>query len=175
MKALPTFTPALVLRLMRQPEERGSGKTTGAGRLNRQIVRRMENLPGLTVFDKLDCSLEDDRVVLSGQVVQPQLRKEAELIATRLAGDRPVDNRIELLPASGFDERIRLSVAASVLSHPVLRKYGRGQSPPVRILVKDGIVTLAGQVASETDRLLASVCATGVSGVEVRNALTIAT
>jgi len=40
-----------------------------------------------------------------------------------------------------------------------------GTQPSIRILVKNGQVTLAGIVASETDRNLASMRANQVSGV----------
>jgi hyperosmotically inducible protein len=173
MKALPTFTPALALRFLRQTKDAEVRPTQAGNRLCRRITKRLEGLPGLSIFDQLDCSLEPDRVILTGQVVRTQLRSDAELEARRLAGSRRVENRIELLPATPYDERIRLNVAAAVLTHPVLKKYAKGHRTHFRILVKDGAVTLAGKVSSAGDRVVAALCAAGAAGTSIQNELVV--
>ena len=53
----------------------------------------------------------------------------------------------------------------SVYSQASLSRYGLGTQPSIRIIVKNGDVTLEGVVNNETDKNLAFLRANGVSGV----------
>jgi osmotically-inducible protein OsmY len=76
-----------------------------------------------------------------------------------------VDNRIEVLPLSRFDDRIRLAVARAIYGYPTLDRYGLAAQPSIRIIVNRGEVTLEGVVSNEADRNIAFLRANGVSGV----------
>jgi hyperosmotically inducible periplasmic protein len=77
-----------------------------------------------------------------------------------------VTNNIEVLPLSPFDDRIRLQVARALYGYnsPLFR-YGVGSNAAVRILVKNGNVTLTGVVNSELDRTVANMRANQIPGV----------
>ena len=77
-----------------------------------------------------------------------------------------VDDKVEVLPLSGFDDRIRLAELRAVYGNSALFRYNlTGPIAPIRILVKNGNVTLEGVVASETDKNIAGLAANGVPGV----------
>ncbi len=86
-----------------------------------------------------------------------------------------MENRIEVLPLSRFDDQIRVAVARAVFGYSSLYRYGMGAQPSIRIIVNNGAVTLEGEVASEADRNLAAIRANGVPGVfSVTNHLKVA-
>lgn len=70
-----------------------------------------------------------------------------------LAGVRPVNDQIEVLPPSHFDDQIRLELFRSLYRDSALNRYRLIRvQPPIRILVNNGNVTLKGVVYSEIDR-----------------------
>jgi hyperosmotically inducible protein len=76
-----------------------------------------------------------------------------------------VDNEIEVLPLSPFDNQIRRATYFAIYGYGPLERYGMGTQPSIRIIVKNGNVTLAGVVANEMDRNLAAMRANRVAGV----------
>ena len=83
-----------------------------------------------------------------------------------------VDNRIEILPASFNDDRIRGQVARAVFSDPRLSSYAIQPLPPIRIIVRNGHVDLVGVVRTQADKNSAFIRANGVPGVfSVKNNL----
>jgi osmotically-inducible protein OsmY len=76
-----------------------------------------------------------------------------------------VNNQIEVLPLSPFDDQIRYRTLNTLLRSAPLSKYFLGVQPSIRIIVKNGNVTLDGVVLNNTDRQVAYIAANGVSGV----------
>jgi len=76
-----------------------------------------------------------------------------------------VVNKIEVLPPSSMDDRIRLAVYRAVYGQTGLDRYALQAVPPIHIIVKNGNVALEGVVASDGDKNLAGIRANGVSGV----------
>jgi osmotically-inducible protein OsmY len=63
-------------------------------------------------------------------------------------------------------------VAQAIYGYGPLNRYALGAQPPIRIIVKNGNVTLEGVVGNAMDRNLAFIRANGVSGVfSVTNSL----
>jgi hyperosmotically inducible protein len=133
--------------------------------LAKKVRHELVMLPFYGVFDNLSFVVKGNTVTLLGQVSRPSLRADAERAVRRIAGVRAVHNRIEVLPLSPHDDRIRLAVLRAVYGHSVLNRYALGAQPPIRILVKHGQVTLEGVVASRMDRNVAGIQANGVPGV----------
>src|SRR5215204_2483129 len=75
--------------------------------LAKKVRRELVTLPWYGVFDNLEYAIDGSTVTLSGQVVQPSTRKDAERRVGRLKGVERVVNNIEVLPLSGFDDSIR--------------------------------------------------------------------
>ena len=134
-------------------------------RLDRQVRHELILLPYYDVFDNLAFQVDGNRVTLMGQVTRPTLKTDAERVVKRIEGVASVDNRIEVLPLSTFDNQIRLRVLRAVYGQNALFRYNLGAVAPIRIIVKNGDVTLEGVVASQADKAIANIAANGVPGV----------
>lgn len=147
------------------------GARTG-GQLEQKVRHELLMLPYYGVFDNLAFRVEGDKVVLLGEVRWPTLRESAERVVKRIEGVSSVDNKIEVLPLSFQDDRIRMGVLRAVYGNSALYRYNLGAIPSIRIVVKNGNVTLEGVVANEMDRNIAFLAANGVPGVfSVKNNL----
>jgi len=133
--------------------------------LAHKVRHELVLLPFYSVFDNLAFEIDGGKVTLLGQVTRPTLRTDSERIVKRIEGVTSVENRIEVLPVSTFDDRIRLGVYRAVYGQGALFRYHLVPLAPIRIGVKNGDVTLEGVVASEMDRNLANIAANGVFGV----------
>jgi hyperosmotically inducible protein len=136
-----------------------------ASRLNKQVRHELVMLPYLGVFDNLTYRLDGNNVALFGQVTRPTLKKDAERVVKRIEGVRTVDNQIEVLPLSSNDDRLRRSLYRAIYGYAPLQRYALPVLKPVRIIVKNGHVTLEGIVDREADKNLVTVRANGVHGV----------
>ena len=113
------------------------GASRGAERLIREIRHEIVTLPYYEVFDNLAFQVEGGKVTLLGQVMRPTLNTNAE----------------------------RVAVYRAIFGHNNLYRYAMRSVPPIRILVKNGNLTLEGVVANEADKNVAGIQANGVSGV----------
>ena len=130
-----------------------------------QVRHELLMLPYFNVFDDLSYKVENGVVTLTGQVTQPILSRDAENAVRRIEGVERVNNQIEVLPLSPFDNRVRLQTYRAIYGYSPLERYGLGTQPSIRILVKNGNVTLSGVVRNKADRNLAFLRANGVPGV----------
>jgi hypothetical protein len=76
-----------------------------------------------------------------------------------------VNNQIEVLPASFFDDDIRRRTFRAIYGYAPLQRYALPPIKPIRIIVDRGHVTLEGVVDSNGDRNMAYLRANGVPGV----------
>lgn len=147
-------------------------KPRGAERIIREVRHELVTLPYYNVFDNLAFQVENGKVILTGSVTRPTLKSAAENVVKDIEGVESVENRIEVLPVSPNDDRIRRDVFRAVYGQAGLERYGFQAIPSIHIIVKNGEVTLEGVVNSEADRNLAFMQANGVSGVfKVKNNL----
>lgn len=144
-------------------------------RIEKQVRHELVMLPWLNIFDNLEYRVDGSTVILSGQVTWPTISTSAVNVVRRIEGVTKVVNKIEVLPLSPFDDSIRLREARAIYGYPSLQRYGMGTMPSIRIIVKNGNVTLEGVVDSEMDRDLVNMRAQGVSDVfSVTNNLRVA-
>ena len=145
-------------------------------KLEDEIRHELVMMPWYGVFDQISFKVDGRHVELMGAVTRPTLRSDAERLVKRIEGVESVTNNIEVLPLSPMDDRIRIAVARQIYGYnsPLFR-YGIGPNAPIRILVKNGNVTLTGVVGSEFDRNVANVRANQVPGVfSVKNNIQVA-
>jgi len=144
-------------------------------RLIREVRHQLLLLPDCSVFDNLQFEVTDiDTVVLTGQVTRPILKSSTEQAVRKLEGVGKIVNRIEVLPPSPDDDRLRLATYRAILAKPGLDKYGVLAVPSIHVIVKNGSITLLGVVASEADKDLAGLAAREVPGAfQVSNNLRI--
>jgi hyperosmotically inducible protein len=133
--------------------------------LAQKVRHELLLLPFYNVFDNLTFEVEGNRVVLTGEVTRPVVKLDAGTAVHGIPGVKTVVNNIEVLPVSPFDNHLRFELFRAIYWRPALSRYGWGTQPSIRIIVKNGHVTLDGVVNSKTDRDLAGIYANGVPGV----------
>ncbi|HEX5707700.1 MAG TPA: BON domain-containing protein [Pyrinomonadaceae bacterium] len=144
--------------------ETRAAQQTNRAQLEKKVRKELVTLPYFGVFDNLAYEVDGSTVTLHGQVVRPSTRKDAERRVARLAGVERVVNRIEVLPVSSFDDRIRVATYRAIARTGGMFRYFQGANPSVHIVVNRGHVSLEGVVSSEMDRRLAEIAARGVAG-----------
>ena len=162
----------------------------------RSVGRMLERLPYYGVFDYIVFRVDGGTVYLAGYSFEGRLKTDAEMAAKRANGVNEVANKIEVLPASQNDDRIRWATFYRIYTDDFLSRYAPGgvydvlrelrderhfpgMQPvglyPIHIIVKNGRTMLLGVVDSASDRQLAEVRAREVTGVfEVQNGLSVA-
>ena len=136
-----------------------------AARIDKEVRHELVMLPFLNVFDNLAFRVEGNNVTLLGHVTRPTLKTDAERVVKGIEGVERVDNQIEVLPLSSNDDRLRISLYRAIYGYTPLNRYAMPVLKPIRIIVKNGQVTLEGVVANEGDKNLVNIRANGVHGV----------
>ena len=141
--------------------------------LGEQVRHELVMLPFYSVFDNFEYAVDGDVVTLTGQVMHPQLKADAEAVVKRMERVSQVVNNIEVLPLSTSDDWIRwMAYRTLYASNSPLSRYGWGSVPPIHILVKNGHITLAGVVDRESDKSIATILMKNIPGVfSVTNSL----
>ena len=134
-------------------------------RLIRQVRRELVTLPFLSVYDNLAFKIEGDKVTLMGQTTRPVLKSDAENVVKSLEAVAAVENQIEVLPVSPNDDRLRARLFQAIYGFASLRRYDLPVVKPIRIIVKNGNLTLEGFVDNEGDKTVVGLRANGVHGV----------
>ncbi|HKV78768.1 MAG TPA: BON domain-containing protein [Candidatus Sulfotelmatobacter sp.] len=133
-------------------------------RIQKEVRHEILMLPFLDVFDNIAFKVDGDNVTLLGQVTRPTLKTDAERVVKRIEGVEKVDNQIEVLPVSNNDDRLRIRLFRAIYGYSALQHYALPVIKPIRIIVKNGNVTLEGIVDSEADKNMVNLRARGVSG-----------
>lgn len=134
-------------------------------RLQKEVRHQLLLLPRLSVFDNLAYRVDGYTVTLLGQVTDPVEKSDAENAVKHVEGVEKVDNQIEVLPLSPMDNDIRRQLFVAIYGYPSLQKYAMPVVKPIRLIVKNGHVTLEGVVDSESDKNTVEIRAKGVPGV----------
>ncbi|MFB3923731.1 MAG: BON domain-containing protein [Terriglobia bacterium] len=123
------------------------------------------------IFDNINLEAQGNKLVVSGQVTQPFKKSDIGNFLTRVRGVAKVENDLEVLPVSNFDDRLRIQLARAIYGDPFFVHYANRSLPPIHIIVKNGNVTLEGAVATKLDSAKAEMAArtTGLSFSVVNN------
>jgi hyperosmotically inducible protein len=156
---------ALVTLGASQDAQRGQPSAKSQERIIKEVRHELLMLPYFGVFDYIAFKVDGDTVTLLGQVVKPVTKSDAENSIKHIEGVEKVDNQIEVLPPSSMDDRLRQRLFRAIYQYPALQKYELGVQKPIRIIVKNGRLTLEGVVDSEADKNLVGLRANGVSGI----------
>ena len=133
-------------------------------RVQREVMHRILMLPYYDVFDAIGFKVEGYDVTLTGKVTRPTLKDDAANAIKHIEGVEHVNNRIEVLPVSFFDDGLRRDVFRAVYGYGPLQRYSLPPIKPIRIIVEHGNVTLEGLVDSQFDKNVAGIRANGVPG-----------
>jgi hyperosmotically inducible periplasmic protein len=145
--------------------EFGQSVSPSEARIQKEVRHELLMLPYFGVFDYIAFQVKGDTVTLLGEVTRPTLKSDAENVVKHIEGVQQVINNIEVLPPSPMDDQLRLALYRAIYGYPALEKYALGVQKPIRIIVKNGRVTLEGVVDSETDKNLVTVRANSVPGI----------
>jgi hyperosmotically inducible protein len=132
--------------------------------IQKEVRHELLMLPYLDVFDNLAYKVDGYNVALFGQVTNPTVKSDAEKAVKKIEGVESVDNQIEVLPVSQMDDGLRRRLFRAIYGYAPMQKYDMPTIKPIRIIVKNGHVTLEGVVDSEGDKNIAGMRANGVSG-----------
>lgn len=133
--------------------------------LEAKVRHELLMLPYFGIFDNLQFQVDGATVTLIGQVNRPVLRSDAVNVVKRIEGVSAVNDQIEVLPLSNFDDQLRVRVARTVYGQTALNRYALGAHPTIHIIVKNGNVTLEGVVSRQMDSTIANLQANTVPGV----------
>jgi hyperosmotically inducible protein len=164
-KLLVAVTSLLSLATLSLAQDRDQPSAKAQERIIREVRHELLMLPWFGVFDNIAFKVEGFNVTLLGQVVRPSLKSDAENVVKHIEGVEKVDNQIEVLPPSPMDDGLRRRLYREIYGYPSLEKYALGVQKPIRIIVKNGRVTLEGVVDNEEDKNLAGLRANGVPGI----------
>jgi hyperosmotically inducible periplasmic protein len=137
----------------------------------RDISDQVNRYSQFTIFDNVDVAITDGRVVLKGSVTMPFKKDDIERRVRTVPGVTAVENAIDVLPVSQFDDELRFRIARAIYSNSAFWNYAAMPNPPIHIVVNRGHVTLAGVVQSNVERMLARSLASGFNAFEIKNAL----
>ena len=111
------------------------------------------------MFDHVDFQVNNGVLTVDGDVTQPFKKIDIRRILERVKGVTVLENNIEVLPNSPFDDRLRAQVARAIYGSAFFTPYANLALPPIRIVVKNGNVTLEGVVVNNMDRVQAGMAA----------------
>lgn len=139
-----------------------AGKTVPDDVLRDKIARsiRYDRIDMGQMFNNFTIGVQDGVVTIAGQVRDYPDKTSALDIVKYTPGVKDVVEKIEVLPLSMMDDRLRMAVARAVYGR--LPMYAGDPQAPIRIVVENGHVSLYGVVSRNMDRQIAELQAKGV-------------
>lgn len=148
------------------------GKAESDQKLAERIAEQMRRSTYFTVFDDVQIGVDNGVVTLTGYVTQPIKSDDLARRASHVDGVREFVNRLEVLPASLSDDRLRAIIANTLYRDPAFSNYASQAVPPVHIIVRNSSVLLTGVVNNEVERRQAENIVRHIPGIiGVQNAL----
>ncbi len=117
-----------------------------------------------TVYDNIEGRVRNGAVLLQGAVTEPKKSDDILERVAKVRGVQAIDNRIEVLPASQSDDRLRQIIATGIYRDEAFQNYSM-VDPPVHVIVNNGHVTLVGFVRSRIELIKAESIARMTPGV----------
>ena len=123
-------------------------------RLAEDVGRALQRYVHNTIWDYIGAVVDQGVVTLSGWVT-PDRDKAGEIFerVAKLEGVQDVQSAIEPLPAGREDSRLRQSLARRVFASVHFARFRAMSTPPFRIIVANGSVTLVGYVQGDVERI----------------------
>ena len=148
------------------------GKAESDQKLAERIAEQMRRSTYFTVFDDVEIGVDNGVATLSGYVTQPIKSEDLARRASHVDGVQEFVNKLEVLPASLGDDRLRAIIANTIYRDPTFSNYASQAIPPIHIIVRNSSVLLTGVVNSEVERRQAENIVRHIPGIiGVQNAL----
>jgi hyperosmotically inducible protein len=135
----------------------------------KDVAKQVEQYPRFTVFDDVQVAVDQGVVTLTGDVTMPYKRDDIGRRVAEVPGVKSVQNKINVLPVSQYDDELRYEIARAIYGNPAFWNYAAMVNPPIHIIVDGGRVTLTGVVNSNVERMLARSIASSFGAFSVTN------
>jgi hyperosmotically inducible periplasmic protein len=117
------------------------------------------------MFNNFSLRVKNGVVTVSGTALNEPNKASALAVVAGTPGVKGVVDHIQVAPTSINDDALRIAVARAVYGAQPLQKYAIDPQAPIRIIVTNGHVTLAGVVDNQMDKNVALIQAKSVPGV----------
>lgn len=134
-------------------------------RITREVRHELVMQPYYTIWDWLSFRVSGSTVELIGDAYSVGLKRDAVNTVKHIEGVESVIDRINQLPPSPMDDRIRHRVARAIFDWDGLSRYSWSAVSSIHIVVSGGRVRLEGIVDTQSDKDVAGLRANGVPGV----------
>ena len=141
------------------------GKAESDQKLAERVADQMRRSSYFTVFDDVEIGVDNGAVTLTGYVTQPIKSEDLARRAAHVDGVQEFVNKLEVLPASLGDDRLRSIIANTLYRDPTFSNYASQAIPPIHIIVRNSSVLLTGVVNSEVERRQAENIVRGIPGI----------
>ena len=141
------------------------GRAENDRALAERVADQVRRSSYFTVFDDVEIGVENGVVTLTGYVTQPIKSEDLARRVSHVDGAQDFVNRLEVLPASIGDDRLRNIIANAIYRDPSFSNYASQAVPPVHIIVRNSSVLLTGVVNSEVERRQAENIVRGIPGI----------
>ena len=141
------------------------GRAESDQKLGERVGDQMRRSTYFTVFDEVQIGVDNGVVTLTGYVTQPIKSDDLARRAAHVDGVREFVNRLEVLPASLSDDRLRTIIANTLYRDPAFSNYASQAVPPVHIIVRNSSVLLTGVVNNEVERRQAENIVRHIPGI----------
>ncbi len=141
------------------------GKAENDRALAERVADQVRRSTYFTVFDDVEIGVDNGVVTLTGYVTQPIKSDDLAKRVSHVDGAQDFVNRLEVLPASLGDDRLRDIIANAIYRDPAFSNYASQAVPPIHIIVRNSNVLLTGVVNSEVERRQAENIVRGIFGI----------
>ena len=124
--------------------------------LARTVSQGVLMSPSYTIFDDIGFRIDNGNVELFGTVTAASTRSDIEKSVRAIPGVAGLTDQIQILPASFFDDRLRIRIARAIYTDPEFPRVAGHQAASIHITVDNGHVTLTGVVDSNLEKQLAA-------------------
>ncbi|HKV78704.1 MAG TPA: BON domain-containing protein [Candidatus Sulfotelmatobacter sp.] len=129
--------------------------------------RRLLRCYAYTVYDYVEFEAHENTLVILGEVTQPYKKVAIDYNVAHVKGVAAIENKINVLPLSSYDDGIRMQIARAIYDDPYFSEYVDAGQLPIHIVVSDENIMLEGVVDSQEDRVRAAEDANIVTSVEL--------
>jgi osmotically-inducible protein OsmY len=109
-----------------------------------------------SVYDYVEFEAHANTLVILGEVTQPYKKVAIAYNISHVKGVAAIENKINVLPLSSYDDGIRMQIARAIYDDPYFSEYVDAGRLPIHIVVSDENITLEGVVDSQEDRVRAA-------------------
>ena len=135
------------------------------------VLNSVLNYDRYTIYDDVSANVKEGHVTLTGKVIRQDVKSEIEKRVKKIKGVVTVKNDIGVLPASKFDDELRVRIAGAIYNNTAFWHYSTLVNPPIHIIVEGSQVMLTGTVRSDTDKKLAQSLAMQAGAANITNRL----